>query len=193
MSETDGAVEAINRNIRVAGTLIRQAVRSLESGSPARAARPQPAEIVDGQLVADLRLAVEALWGALGRDGRGDEIAEAFTEWQDDKRRESRVALALKVSWDGLPEGAEASTSDISGDGCFIHAQAAVAVGERRFFEVKMPTGRSMRLHGEVKYHKQAGGFGVHFIDLNDLERSILALLIDHARGEGVRQALSFS
>ena len=214
MSEMAEAVEAVNRNIRVANTLIQQAIRSIEKvDSPRDAAHVHPPKTVDAQLIADLQHSIDALEQALEGAAQtsqpegptaspgaaqepsarqGGEMAEAFTEWQHERRRDSRVALALRVTWEGQHEADDASTSDISGYGCFIESTVPVAVGERRLFEVQMPTGRPIRLQGEVKYHKPMAGFGVHFISLNELEQAILGLLIDYAKGNGIKQVPSF-
>ena len=200
-----GVVEALNRNIRVATTLLRQAITSMGKFDRAEGAHVQPATSVDAQVFEDFWLATDDLWRALDSSGlaagryghangesadqelsagrEGGEAAEAFTAWLDDRRRSARAGGALQVRWNGLPEDEEASTSDISEGGCFIEWPASPAVGERLLLELKVPTGRWVGLSGEVKYHKSDAGFGVQFIGIGELEQVILGLLIGYSGG----------
>ncbi len=194
MNETE-ATETINKYLRVAATLVRQAAdligkvnlnRTIDNAPPIPIA-------VDEQLIADLQLSTAALQrarseapGASGGPKEVDpEVNGAFTKWQEeeDRRQEARVALTLEVRWDGLSGEDKASTSNISGDGCYVESAAAVSVNDHLSLEIRMPTGGWMLLHGKVTHHQPAKGFGLHFINLSGLEREILTLLIDYAKG----------
>ena len=198
MSDKVVALEALNRNIRVATALVRQAVSALEKSASTCAAEARPEEAVDAQVVADFWLAADDLWRALDSSSRGarpdghagqesparelsagqvGEVAQVYAAWLDERRRVARIPKALAVRWDGLPEGHEASTSDLSEDGCFIEALVLPTMGERLLVELKTPTGREVRLQGEVKHLKAGAGFGIQFINLSELERIILELL----------------
>ncbi len=187
MDEMEAAAAA-NKYLRVAATLVRQAadlIRKFDLHHTAHGNSPAPIAL-DENLIADLQLSLPALQPARQtKEARSDdsELNGAFTKWgQEERRQDSRVALTLEVRWDGLSEEDKASTSNLSGDGCYVESPVPVAVGEQFPLEIKVPTGRWVRLDGKVTYHQPMAGFGVRFINLSELEREILALLIDYTR-----------
>ena len=58
-----------------------------------------------------------------------------------------------------------------------------MTVSQFLVFEMKLPSGRWLSLHGEVIYHRRNHGFGVSFVELPEESRSMLQYLIDFARG----------
>ena len=97
-----------------------------------------------------------------------------------DRRRYERITLPLEARWEGLSGKHAARLSDLSYGGCYVETLGQVSVGERIRFEIQLPTGRWMELHGEVIYHQPTLGFGVHFTKLSELEREMLTSVIEY-------------
>lgn len=112
-----------------------------------------------------------------------EEIEAAYTRWEKERREDTRVCLELEVRWEGRAGKYLALTGDIARGGCFIASTQMVPVGDRFIFELKTPTGRWMRLFGEVIYQLPDIGFGVRFKLLTEMDRESLVLLLDYARG----------
>lgn len=98
-------------------------------------------------------------------------------------RKHERITVPLEVRWEGISGQYTTRISDLSLGGCYVESLAQVSVGERLRFEIRLPTGRWMQLHGEVVYHQPTIGFGVHFTELSEPERELLASLIEYGRG----------
>lgn len=98
----------------------------------------------------------------------------------DNERRDGkRVRLLLDVRWAGKSAQYEARLDDISLTGCFIETIGQVSIGEQLIFEVHLPTGRWMALHGEVVHFQPHVGFGLRFINLSEIERAMIGNLIE--------------
>jgi c-di-GMP-binding flagellar brake protein YcgR len=98
----------------------------------------------------------------------------------EDKRRDERVSLPLEAHCEGLSGKYSARLSDVSLGGCYVETLALVSVGEHIRFEVQLPTGRWLPLQGEVVYHHPNLGFGVRFTEISELEREMLASIIEY-------------
>ena len=96
-------------------------------------------------------------------------------------RRYKRVPLPLEVRWESQSGNQTSRIGDISLGGCYIESLGHVTPGEHISFEVQIPTGRWIRLSGKVAYHLPNMGFGVRFTDIPEIERNLLAQLIDFA------------
>ncbi len=55
-------------------------------------------------------------------------------------------------------------------------------MGERVRFEVQLPTGSWLPLHGEVVHHQPDMGFALRFSDLSEQDRDTLAWLVGYVR-----------
>ncbi|PYS50974.1 MAG: hypothetical protein DMF68_05685 [Acidobacteria bacterium] len=97
-----------------------------------------------------------------------------------ENRRHERILLPLEVRWEGLSGKYNARLNDLSLGGCYVESLAQVSIGERIRFEIQLPTGRWMELHGEVIYHQPTLGFGVYFTKLSELEREMLTSVIEY-------------
>lgn len=97
-------------------------------------------------------------------------------------RRDQRVSLPLEAHCEGLSGKYSARLSDISLGGCYVESIALVTTGESIHFEIQLPTGRWLPLKGEVAYHHPNLGFGIRFIELSDLQREMLAYIIEYGR-----------
>jgi c-di-GMP-binding flagellar brake protein YcgR len=97
-----------------------------------------------------------------------------------ERRRDERIALPLEAHYEALSGKYVARLSDVSLGGCYVESLAQVSVGETIRFEIQLPTGRWLPLQGEVVYHHPHLGFGVRFTDLSELEREMLASIIEY-------------
>ena len=96
-------------------------------------------------------------------------------------RRYKRIPLLLEVRWESLSGNHTARTGDISLGGCYIESLGQVTLGEDISFDIKIPTGRWIRLRGKVAYHLPHMGFGVRFTALPEIERNMLEQVMDFA------------
>ncbi len=97
-------------------------------------------------------------------------------------RFDERYSLPLEVHWESLSGKHEARISDISLGGCYMESLAPVAIGEEVRFEIQLPTGGRMPLHGEVVHHQPNLGFGLRFASLSVMERNVLTHVINELR-----------
>ena len=97
--------------------------------------------------------------------------------------RSERIAVPLEVRWQDSSGTYRALTGDLSVGGCFVESPAVVELNQRIFFELQLPTGRSLLLSGEVVHLHPPTGFGVRFHYVNEQARTILAEVIRYARG----------
>lgn len=98
-----------------------------------------------------------------------------------EQRRDLRVPLRLEVSWGAICRSRTAITTDLSVSGCYIESLVAVDTGDTILLDMKLPTGRFLRLLGEVLYQHSTIGFGVRFVGLTDVQHRALALLVEYA------------
>lgn len=95
-----------------------------------------------------------------------------------ERRTNHRVPLNLPARYDGLSGAHEARLEDISMGGCFVNTRGQVEPGEAITIEIKMTSGRWLRLRGEVTSCQPGIGFGVVFSLLTAEElRSLEQLL----------------
>lgn len=99
----------------------------------------------------------------------------------NESRRYKRLPLILEVRLESLSGHHNARTGDISLGGCYIETLGTVKPGEHIGFDVQLPTGRWIRLGGEVVYYLSNMGFGVRFKDIPEIERKMLSQLIEFA------------
>ena len=97
----------------------------------------------------------------------------------DPPRAYERLPIALEMRILGAHT---ARSRDICMGGCYIESVAHVTVGQFLVFEMQLPSGRWLPLHGEVVYHRRNQGFGVQFVDLTEETQRMLEYLIDYAR-----------
>lgn len=99
-----------------------------------------------------------------------------------ERRKDERISLPLETHCEMLSGRHAARLADLSLGGCYVESLAQVSVGEVVRFEIETPTGRRLPLRGEVVYHHPHLGFGVHFVNLSDLEQEMLASIIEYGR-----------
>ena len=57
----------------------------------------------------------------------------------------------------------EARVSDLSLGGCFVDCILEVPEGETTTFELRLPTGKTLNMTGEIAYSMPGFGFGLRF------------------------------
>ena len=99
-----------------------------------------------------------------------------------DRRKAERVQVDLKARWEANFEQQTGNVSDISTTGCFILTAGDVSPMELTSIEIQLPTGRWIRLWGQVIYTAEEIGFAVRFAGVGDTEMEMLKNFIDYAR-----------
>ena len=89
------------------------------------------------------------------------------------------------MKWEGLSGRHVARVYDISLGGCYVETIGQVACGELINFEIQLPTGRWLRLRGEVLHAQQHMGFGLRLIDVSDEQHQMLSLRLEYAAAGG--------
>jgi hypothetical protein len=89
--------------------------------------------------------------------------------------------MPFEVRWDGILGDHAARLIDISLGGCYIESINQMAVGQPIRFEVSLPTGEWVTLHGQVAYTHPNVGFGVCFTELSTYEQDKLEQLMSYA------------
>jgi len=95
-----------------------------------------------------------------------------------EKRKHVRVPLRLEAHWNGLARKDPAVTSDLSSGGCYIESIDDVKVGQILNLELKLPSQRTLPLHGEVRYTHPMIGFGIRFVEVPALQQAVLTSLL---------------
>ena len=101
----------------------------------------------------------------------------------DERRQFGRVRLPMEVRWEGLSGRHAARVYDLSLGGCYVETMGQVMLGERIRFEIELPTGRWLRLEGEVAHAQPNMGFGLRLVNLSGTDRDMLAHLLEYAGG----------
>jgi len=105
-----------------------------------------------------------------------------------EQRKDTRVPVRLEVEWAALPNKSVDTahsrcpdvTSDVSLGGCYVESLNAVKVGQVLNVKLCLPSNKTLRFCGEVRYHQPTIGFGLRFLDLSPAEQMTLAALIKY-------------
>jgi PilZ domain len=100
----------------------------------------------------------------------------------DDRRSAERVQVSLDARWEGVLAQCEGTVVDLSSAGCFILTSDLVMPEELIRLEVRLPTGNTLYLWGEVVYQLSEMGFAVRFTGTGEAERTMLELLLEYVR-----------
>lgn len=100
----------------------------------------------------------------------------------NEQRHHERVRLPLEARWEGLSGKHEARVYDISVGGCYIETLGQVTPGERVSFQIQLPGGIWLQLHGEIVHGELNIGFGLRFIELGERECELLLQMVELAR-----------
>ncbi|HWN08003.1 MAG TPA: PilZ domain-containing protein [Pyrinomonadaceae bacterium] len=96
----------------------------------------------------------------------------------EERRSDERISLNLAVRWDAGAGNSEARLEDLSLGGCFVNTGGRVDVGDLVGLEIKLPSGETLLLRGEVTSYQVGIGFGVLFPFLTDDEEQVLRELV---------------
>lgn len=97
-----------------------------------------------------------------------------------EQRKDARVPVRLEVEWGTLPSRCPDVTSDVSLGGCYVESLNSVKVGQVLNLSLNLPSNKTLRFRGEVRYHQPTIGFGVRFLQLSPFEQATLKALIRH-------------
>ena len=95
-----------------------------------------------------------------------------------EQRKDARVPVRLEVEWGTLPSRCPDVTSDVSLGGCYVESLNSVKVGQVLNLSLSLPSNKTLRFRGEVRYHQPTIGFGVKFLQLSPFEQTALNALI---------------
>ena len=95
-----------------------------------------------------------------------------------ERRTDDRIPFNLGVRWDAGAGYSEARLEDLSLGGCFVNTAGRVDVGDLVGLDIKLPSGETLLLRGEVTSFQIGIGFGVQFPFLTDEEEQALRDLI---------------
>jgi hypothetical protein len=96
----------------------------------------------------------------------------------DEHRKDTRVSVRLEVEWGGWPSRCPDVTSDVSLGGCYVESLNPVEVGEVLNLSLCLPSSKTLRFRGEVRYHQPTIGFGLRFLELSPIEQATLKALL---------------
>ena len=106
-----------------------------------------------------------------------------------EQRKNTRVLVRLEVEWGHLPSRCPDVTSDLSLGGCYVESLNSVKVGQVLNLSLSLPSKKTLRFRGEVRYHQPTIGFGVRFLQLSPFEQATLEALIRYwTKRSGVRR-----
>lgn len=95
-----------------------------------------------------------------------------------EQRKNTRVPVRLEVEWGSLPSRFPDVTSDLSLGGCYVESLNSVKVGQVLNLSLSLPSKKTLRFRGEVRYHQPTIGFGLKFLQLSSFEQATLEALI---------------
>ena len=96
----------------------------------------------------------------------------------DERRREKRVPVLVEVLWEGNTGRYDARTSDLSLGGCFIDTIGHVTSGERLKFKLRVSDEEWIEVEGTVIYAYPNVGFGVQFMNISEIDKKKLEMLV---------------
>jgi hypothetical protein len=106
-----------------------------------------------------------------------------------EQRKDTRVPVRLEVEWGSLPSRCPDTTSDVSLGGCYVESLNSVKVGQVLNLSLSLPSKKTLRFRGEVRYYQPTIGFGVRFLQLSPFEQATLEALIRYwTKRTGVRR-----
>ncbi len=90
--------------------------------------------------------------------------------------------LLMAACFEGSAGRFDGIVSDLSAGGCFVLTAGRAISGAVLEGRVLIPTGRWVKIKGEVIYTSKGKGFGLCFVGLSDNERALVDLVMDYAK-----------
>lgn len=102
-----------------------------------------------------------------------------------EQRRSERVRASLFAIWDMTQQNvSSADVINFSTEGCFMHSRNGLPTKPLVDLQLRLPTERWIHTRGRVIRTSEPDGFGVHFTELTDQDRTMLELLVDYYKDE---------
>jgi hypothetical protein len=102
-----------------------------------------------------------------------------------EQRRSERVRASLFAIWDMTQQNvSSADVINFSTEGCFMHSRNGLPKKPLVDLQLRLPTERWIQTRGRVIRTSEPDGFGVHFTELTEQDRTMLELLVDYYRDE---------
>ena len=96
----------------------------------------------------------------------------------EEKRTDPRFDVCLTARWQGSPTNQTVRVSDLSYGGCYVDTIVRATAGETLFLELLLPNGSWFELQGIVAHESLGMGFGVRFVNLNEVQRQQISRLL---------------
>ena len=96
----------------------------------------------------------------------------------EDRRKDDRVKIDLKVSWEGALTQLEGAIVDLSTSGCFILSDDRVRLGELIRVVIYPPGCDALYIWGEVVYQIPEMGFAVRFTGASESDVEFLRRIV---------------
>ncbi len=100
-----------------------------------------------------------------------------------ERRRATRFEVCLDAVWNGTRGTDRARITDLSETGCYVDSICEAAEGEIFHLKAQMPNGEWLDLVGEVAHATSRLGFGLKFVQMNQLQREKLRRFISSLQG----------
>ncbi|MBD0371976.1 MAG: PilZ domain-containing protein [Pyrinomonadaceae bacterium] len=100
-----------------------------------------------------------------------------------EQRQSERARASLFAIWEMTQ--ASVSSADVinfSADGCFMHSRNGLPTKPEVDLQLRLPTERWIQARGRIVRTSEPDGFGVHFTQLTDEDRTMLGLLVEYYR-----------
>ena len=104
-----------------------------------------------------------------------------------ERRTKKRFDVCFDALWDGATGNSQARVTDLSEDGCYIDSISEAVTGEILHLKVQLPNGDWLDITGEVAHSLPRIGFGLRFVDINELEKQRLMSLLNHLESSTAR------
>lgn len=108
-----------------------------------------------------------------------------LVKMSDNRRSKDRYEVCLDAAWEG--NRINARVTDISESGCYVDSVADAYVGQLMSIKILLPNNEWLELTGEVAHHEMRLGFGLRFVNLDNIQthtlRWLIASLRDPAKG----------
>jgi CheY-like chemotaxis protein len=104
--------------------------------------------------------------------------------------RNEQVFVSLDVVCQGTAGKFDALLGEINMTGCFIESMGQEIMGETIIFNVLLPSGIWVSLHGEVVDKKPPKGFEVRLVNLTEEQRKLLLQVVAAHGGNDAQQIL---
>ncbi len=89
----------------------------------------------------------------------------------DEKRTDPRFDVCLTARWQGSTAKQTVRISDLSHGGCYVDTIVRATAGETLSLQLLLPDGSWFELQGVVAHESPGLGFGVRFVNVNEVQR----------------------